>query len=257
MDLTDSSVIITGGASGLGLATAHRLAERAASITIIDLPSSKGQEIADASNGRIRFAAADITKSDELEAAVASAAERHPVRATVHCAGRGATVQVLQRDGSPSDEASMQAFENVVNLNLTGTFNVMRYAASVMAVNELRDGDRGVIINTASVAAFEGQIGQLPYASSKAGVVALTLVGARDLSRWQIRVCAIAPGIFDTPILSRHSDELIAGLYAPVPHPKRLGHPREYAQLAEQIIDNPMLNGETIRLDGALRMQPK
>jgi NAD(P)-dependent dehydrogenase (short-subunit alcohol dehydrogenase family) len=255
MDLSKSSVIVTGGASGLGLATAQRLAERAASVTIIDLPSSKGQEIADASGGRIRFAPADVTESEQLAAAVESATLEFPLRATVHCAGRGATVQVLQRDGSPSND--MDQFESVVKLNLTGTFNVMRYAASAMAKNELSDGDRGVIVNTASVAAFEGQIGQLPYASSKAGVVALTLVGARDLARWQIRVCAIAPGVFDTPILSRFPGDVIAGLFAPVPHPKRLGNPSEYAMLAEQIIDNSMLNGETIRLDGAVRMQPK
>lgn len=255
MDLTDSSVIVTGGASGLGLATAQRLSGRAGSTTIVDLPTSKGQEVADASNGKIRFASADITQSDQLEEAVASAKEEFPLRGVVHCAGRGATVQVLQRDGSPSN--GMDQFESIVNLNLTGTFNVMRFAASAMSNNDLRDGDRGVIVNTASAAAFEGQIGQLPYASSKAGVVQLTLVGARDLARWQIRVCAIAPGVFDTPILSRHSEELIAGLYAPVPHPKRLGDPSEYAMLAEQIIDNSMLNGETIRLDGALRMQPK
>lgn len=255
MDLTDSSVIVTGGASGLGLATVKRLADRAGSITILDLPSSAGQEIADASGGKIRFAAADVTDSAQVAAAVESATQDFPLRATVHCAGRGGTVRVLEKDGSPS--TGMDLFEAVVRINLFGTFNVLRHAASAMAKNEPRDGDRGVIVNTASIAAWDGQIGQLPYASSKAGIVALTFVAARDLGRQQIRVSAIAPGIFDTPILSRFSDEFKAGLYAPVPHPKRLGHPDEFAMLAEQMIDNPMLNGETIRLDGALRMPPK
>lgn len=255
MDLTDSSVMVTGGASGLGLATVKRLAERAASVTILDLPNSQGQEIADASEGKIRFAAADVTEPEQVAVAVGIASERYPLRAVVHCAGRGGTVRVLEKDGSPS--SAMDLFESVVRVNLFGTFNVMRYAASAMAANEPRDGDRGVIVNTASIAAWDGQIGQLPYASSKAGVVALTFVAARDLGRQQIRVSAIAPGIFDTPILSRFSDEIRAGLYAAVPHPKRMGRPEEFAMLAEQMIDNGMLNGETVRLDGALRMSAK
>lgn len=255
MDLTDSSVLVTGGASGLGLAVVQRLTGRARSITILDLETSKGQEIADASGGQIRFQRADVTDPDQVREAVEAASQDHPLRAVVHCAGRGGTVRVLQRDGSPTDQEDL--FESVVRINVLGTFNVLRFAASSMARNQPVDEERGVIVTTASIAAWEGQIGQLPYATSKAGIVAMTFVAARDLAKQQIRVTGIAPGVFDTPILDRFSDEVKAGLYAPVPHPHRLGRPDEFAKLAEQIIDNQMLNGETIRLDGALRMQPK
>jgi NAD(P)-dependent dehydrogenase (short-subunit alcohol dehydrogenase family) len=172
----------------------------------------------------------------------------------VHCAGRGGTVRVLERDGSPGP---LELFETVLRVNVIGTWNVLRLAAAAMAANEPQDGDRGAFVLTASVAAWEGQIGQMPSAASKAGIVGMTLVAARDLARRQIRVCAIAPGPFDTPILARFSEELKQQLAASVPHPARLGRPDEFARLAEHILDNPMLNGETIRLDGAVRMAPR
>jgi NAD(P)-dependent dehydrogenase (short-subunit alcohol dehydrogenase family) len=189
-----------------------------------------------------------------VAAAVATAAERAPLRAVVHCAGRGGTVRVLQKDGSPGE---LELFETVLRVNLVGTYNVLRFAASAMARNEVADGDRGVFVLTASIAAWEGQIGQLPYAASKAGIVGMTLNAARDLAQRAIRVATIAPGVFDTPILSRFGDDVKAALAAQVPHPRRLGQAEEFAQLAEAIIDNPMLNGETIRLDGAQRMAPR
>jgi NAD(P)-dependent dehydrogenase (short-subunit alcohol dehydrogenase family) len=169
----------------------------------------------------------------------------------VHCAGRGATVRVVDRDGTPG---SLETYESIVRLNLVGTFNVLRLAAARMVQTEPVDGERGVCILTASVAAWEGQIGQTPYASAKAGVVGMTLVAARDLASRLVRVCSIAPGIFDTPILDRLGPETKQRLAATIPHPSRLGLPEEYAALAMHIIENPMLNGETIRIDGALRM---
>jgi NAD(P)-dependent dehydrogenase (short-subunit alcohol dehydrogenase family) len=252
MELGDASVLVTGGASGLGWASARRLAKRGAAVVIVDLPDSAGAQRA-AELG-VSFASADVTDPDAVEAAVAHAAGLAPLRAVVHCAGRGGTVRVLNKDGSPGP---LELFETVLRVNVIGTFNVLRFAASAMARNELHDGDRGAIVLTASIAAWEAQIGQLPYAASKAGIVGMTLNAARDLARRAIRVCTIAPGVFDTPILSRFSDEIKAGLAAQIPHPPRLGQPEEFAQLAEAIIDNPMLNGETIRLDGAQRMTPR
>jgi NAD(P)-dependent dehydrogenase (short-subunit alcohol dehydrogenase family) len=179
---------------------------------------------------------------------------RAPLRTLVHCAGRGGTVRLVNRDGTPGD---YDLYREIVDINLVGTFNVLRLAATRMSGNEPVDDERGVCVLTASVAAWEGQIGQIPYASAKAGVVGMTLVAARDLSRALIRVCSIAPGVFDTPILSRFSDEVKQGLAAQVPHPARLGQPAEFASTAMHIVDNPMLNGETIRLDGAIRMAPR
>jgi NAD(P)-dependent dehydrogenase (short-subunit alcohol dehydrogenase family) len=254
MDLNGASVVITGGASGLGLATAHRLASRGCSLTLVDLPGSAGAEKAAALGSHAHFAPADVTDASELAAAIAAAESRGPVRAAIHCAGRGGTVRVLDREGGPGDP---ELFAAVIRTNVTGTYNLLRFAASSMAKNPCAGGDRGVIVLTASIAAFEGQVGQLPYATSKAGIVAMTLVAARDLAQREIRVNCIAPGVFDTPILSRFSDDVKAQLYAPVPHPKRLGDPAEFAHLAEHIIDNPMLNGETIRIDGAVRMPPR
>jgi NAD(P)-dependent dehydrogenase (short-subunit alcohol dehydrogenase family) len=251
MNLKGASVVITGGASGLGLATARRLASRGCSITLVDLPSSEGAERAAELGSFAHFEPADVTRGEELAAAIAAAESRGELRAAIHCAGRGGTVRVLDREGGPGDP---ELFETVVRTNVTGTYNLLRFAASSMAKNDIQGDDRGVILLTASVAAFEGQIGQLPYSASKAGIVAMTLVAARDLAQRAIRVNCIAPGVFDTPILSRFSDEVKARLYQPVPHPKRLGDPAEFAHLAEHIIDNPMLNGETIRLDGAVRM---
>ena len=202
----------------------------------------------------MQFGPGDVTDTAEtVEAALDQAEERGPIRALVHCAGKGGTVRVVERDGTPG---SLETYESLIRLNLTGTFNMLRLTAARMVRNDPVEDERGVCVLTASVAAWEGQIGQIPYASAKAGIVGMTLVGARDLAKL-VRVCTIAPGVFDTPILSRFSDEIREGLAAQVPHPARLGRPEEYASLALHIIDNPMLNGETIRLDGAIRMQPR
>jgi len=252
MNLTGASAVVTGGASGLGLATARELVEAGASVVILDLSTSAGEQVA-AQIGA-RFAAADVTDPAAVDAALDMADSRGPLRALVHCAGRGGTVRVIERDGSPG---SLDTYESLVRLNLVGTFNVLRLAAVRIARTEPIDGERGVCVLTASVAAWEGQVGQIPYASAKAGVVGMTLVAARDLASKLIRVCTIAPGTFDTPILSRFPQEVRDRLAAATPHPARLGRPAEYARLARHIIENPMLNGETIRLDGAIRMPPK
>ncbi|MCT7293645.1 SDR family NAD(P)-dependent oxidoreductase (plasmid) [Rhodococcus pyridinivorans] len=254
MKLDNASVVVTGGASGLGRASAERLAARGAEVVIVDLPTSAGSDVAEAIGPNVRFAPADVSNADQVEAAVAAAADRAPLRGVVHCAGRGGTVRLVDREGQPG---SLETFAAVVNTNLFGTFNVLRFAAAAMAGNDEVDGERGAIVLTASVAAYEGQIGQIPYAASKAGVVGMTIVAARDLSSKLIRVCTIAPGVFDTPILGRMGEDARARLYGAVPHPRRLGNAGEFAQLAENILDNPMLNGETIRLDGGLRMGPK
>lgn len=254
MKLDGASAVVTGGASGLGLATARRLLKEGASVVIADLPTSAGAAVATELGDRAQFVPADVRSADDL-AAVFDAAETHgPLRAVVHCAGRGGPVRVVDKQGEPG---SLELYTEIVTINLIGTFNVLRLAAARMAGNEPVDGDRGVIIMTASVAAFEGQIGQIPYASSKAGIVGMTIVAARDLAGRQIRVNTIAPGTFDTPLLARLSDEVRGSLAATVPHPSRLGDPDEYARLAVAIIENGMLNGETIRLDGAIRMAPR
>jgi NAD(P)-dependent dehydrogenase (short-subunit alcohol dehydrogenase family) len=245
---------VTGGASGLGLASARRLVEAGAQVVIVDLPTSGGAAVARELGPSARFAAADVTDAGQLDAACATAAERAPLRALVHCAGRGGAVRVVERDGSPG---SLEKYVDIVTVNLIGTFNALRLAAARMARNEPVGGDRGVCILTASVAAWEGQIGQIPYAASKAGIVGMTIVAARDLASKQIRVCTIAPGTFDTPLLAQLSEEVRASLAKSVPHPSRLGAPDEYAALALHVIQNPMLNGETIRLDGAIRMAPR
>jgi NAD(P)-dependent dehydrogenase (short-subunit alcohol dehydrogenase family) len=202
-----------------------------------------------------RFAAADVTDEAQVDAALDLAESAgEPIRAVVHCAGSGHTLRILDKAGEP---APLEHYVKVININLVGSFNVLRLAAARMARNESADGERGVIVLTASVAAFEGQIGQIPYASSKAGIVGMTIVAARDLASKQIRVATIAPGIFETPLLGRLSQEVRDSLGASVPHPARLGTPVEYAKLAEHIIDNAMINGETIRLDGAIRMAPR
>ncbi len=255
MDLAGSSAVVTGGASGLGLATVKRLLEAGTErIVIADLSSSDGKVVAESLGDRVVFAPADVRDPDAMNDAYDAAEAAAPMRAVVHCAGRGGAVRLVNRDGTPGD---IELYSEVVGINLIGTFNVLRLAAARMAKNEPVDGDRGVCILTASVAAFEGQIGQIPYASAKAGIVGMTIVAARDLAGKQIRVCTIAPGTFDTPLLNRLSDDVRDSLAKIVPHPSRLGQPDEYAKLALSIIDNGMLNGETIRLDGAIRMSPR
>jgi NAD(P)-dependent dehydrogenase (short-subunit alcohol dehydrogenase family) len=248
------SAVVTGGASGLGLATVRALSAAGASVVVLDLETSAGAEIADGLGPDVRFAAADVTDPEAVSAALDAAEERGPLRVLVHCAGRGGALRLVEKDGSPG---SLELYETVVRVNLIGTFNVLRLAAARMAAAEPVEDERGVCVLTASTAAYEGQIGQVPYASAKAGIAGLTIVAARDLASRQIRVCTIAPGPFDTPILDRVPEDIKASLAANVPHPRRLGRPDEFAALARHIVENPMLNGEVIRIDGALRMQPR
>ncbi len=253
MQVSGQGALITGGASGLGLATARRLTAAGAHVTIVDLGSSKGAVLAEELGGL--FVAADVTSADEVQAAVAAAQAAAPLRMVVNCAGIAPPAKVLDRDGNPT---ALADFERVVRINLVGTFNVTSQASAVIAKNEPTDGgDRGVIVNTASVAAFDGQIGQPAYASSKGGVHAMTLPIARELARYGIRVCTIAPGIMETPMLMGLPQEAQDSLGQQVPYPSRLGRPDEYAALVEHIVENGYLNGETIRLDGAIRMAPK
>ncbi|PAL21494.1 SDR family NAD(P)-dependent oxidoreductase [Sphingopyxis sp. GW247-27LB] len=252
MNVEGHAALVTGGASGLGRATAELLAKRGAKIVIVDLPQSAGQDVAKALGGV--FVPADVTDEAQMRTALDAADSLGALRAVVHCAGRGATLRVLDRDGMA---ASLEIYESIVRINLTGTFNVLRLAAERMAKVEPVDGERGALVLTASIAAYEGQIGQIPYASSKAGIVGMTLVAARDLAQRLIRVAAIAPGIFDTPILDRLPIEIKDKLGAAVPHPARLGRAQEFAALAVHIVENAMINGETIRLDGAVRMPPR
>jgi NAD(P)-dependent dehydrogenase (short-subunit alcohol dehydrogenase family) len=246
-----SSALITGGASGLGRATAEGLAANGAHVVIFDLPSSDGEAVAKEIGAT--FVPGDVTSETDATAAVRAAVALAPLRITVNCAGIGDAQRTAGKDGPyPLDR-----FRRIVEVNLIGTFNVIRLAAQEMTGNEPLDGDRGVIINTASVAAFDGQIGQCSYSASKAGIVGMTLPVARDLAKANIRVMTIAPGLFETPLLGQLPQAARDSLGAQVPHPSRLGRPVEYAQLAEAIITNPMLNGETIRLDGSIRMAPK
>lgn len=254
MDIANTSALVTGGASGLGLACAKTLVERGATVVIVDLASSAGVEVVAELGSKVTFVAADVTSGEEMEAAVAAAEANGPLRSVIHCAGHGGAVRLVNRDGTPG---SLEAYARVINTNLIGSFNVLRLAAASMARNEPLDGDRGACVLTASVAAYEGQIGQIPYAASKAGVVGMTIVAARDLASKLIRVNTIAPGIFDTPLLGRLPEEIRQNLGASVPHPARLGQPGEFAAMAIHMLENQMLNGETIRLDGAIRMPPR
>ncbi|MEU0689224.1 SDR family NAD(P)-dependent oxidoreductase [Streptomyces uncialis] len=254
MQITGVSAVVTGGASGLGLATAERLLDQGAHVVLLDLPTSNGAHLAAELGDRAHFVAGDVRSADDAARAVATAAARAPLRVTVNCAGLGRGGRTVARDGTPY---ALADFEYVVGVNLIGTFNVLRLAAAEMAGTDEVDGERGVIINTASAAAFEGQIGQCAYSASKGGIVGMTLPIARDLAAAKIRVMTIAPGLFSTPLLNRKPQEALNALGAQVPHPSRLGDPSEYAHLATSIIENPMLNGETIRLDGAIRMAPK
>ena len=254
MQLSGLTTAVTGGASGLGLATAQRLVAAGGQVTIIDLPSSAGEQVAADLGNAARFVAADVTDSEQFAAALDAAGDQGPLRGLVHCAGAGRRLRVLDKDGEPG---SLEDFEWVMKLNVTGSFNALRLGAARMARNEAVDGERGAIVLTASVAAFEGQIGQLPYTASKAAIVGMTLNAARDLASKAIRVCTIAPGIMDTPLLARLRDDVRASLEASVPNPPRLGNTAEFALLAGQILENGYLNGETIRLDGAIRMAPR
>ncbi|NBE53633.1 3-hydroxyacyl-CoA dehydrogenase [Streptomyces boluensis] len=251
MQINGSSALVTGGASGLGRATAQRLAAQGAHVVIVDLASSDGEAVAKEIGAT--FVPGDVTSEAGITAAVGAATALAPLRITVNCAGIGSAGRTVGKEG-PYD---LELFRKVVEVNLIGTFNVIRLAAAAMGGNEPVDGDRGVIVNTASVAAFDGQIGQCSYSASKGGVVGMTLPIARDLARTNIRVMTIAPGLFETPMLGRLPQEARDSLGAQVPHPSRLGQAGEYAQLVEAIVTNPMLNGETIRLDGAIRMAPR
>ncbi|HKA16583.1 MAG TPA: 3-hydroxyacyl-CoA dehydrogenase [Myxococcota bacterium] len=256
MKIGGSNVFVTGGASGLGEATARALAARGARVAIYDLPRSKGAELEKEIGPGARFLAGDVTDegqvADALDAAIAAFG---PLRGLVNCAGIGSASRTVDKHGQPS---RLDLFRRAIEVNLIGTFNVIRLAAARMVGNEPdANGERGAIANTASIAAFEGQIGQAAYSASKGGVVGMTLPIARDLARHGIRVCTIAPGLFKTPLLSSLPAPALEALDKSIPFPSRLGEPAEYALLACHILENPMLNGETIRLDGALRMAPQ
>ena len=254
MNFNGQSIAVTGGASGLGLGTVERLVAEGALVTIIDLPSSAGEDVAARFGGAVTFAPADVTDADQFASALDVADARGGLRGLVHCAGAGRRMRILEKDGSAG---SLEDFEFVIRLNLVGSFNALRLGAERMARHEAIDGERGVVVLTASVAAFEGQIGQINYTASKAGIVGMTITAARDLASRGIRVCTIAPGIMDTPLLARLRDDVRASLEATVPNPARLGQTAEFGSLAAEILRNGYLNGETIRLDGAIRMSPR
>jgi NAD(P)-dependent dehydrogenase (short-subunit alcohol dehydrogenase family) len=253
MDIQDTGALVVGGASGLGEATVRRLYEQGAVVTIADVNAEKGQALADELG--VRFVPCDVREEDQVQAAVDAAAEgAGGLRISVCCAGTGWAQKVTGSKGPHP----LMPFEVIIGINLIGTFNVLRLAATKMLETEpLTDGERGVCINTASIAAFDGQVGQIAYAASKGGVVGMTLPAARDLSQSGIRVVTIAPGLFDTPLLAALPQEARDALGRSIPYPQRLGRPDEYAQLATHIVENTMLNGEVIRLDGALRMAPR
>ena len=254
MQINENTVaLVTGGASGLGEATTRRLHAAGAAVVILDLPSSPGKALAEELGDRVRFAPTDVRDEEQVQAAIDLARELGTLRIVVNCAGVGTPGRVVGKRGP----LPLEDFANVVSINLIGTFNVLRLAAAAMVENERVDGDRGVIVMTASIAAYDGQIGQAAYAASKGGVVGLTLSAARDLADKAIRVMTVAPGTFETPMLSGLPGDVKSVLAAQVPHPSRLGSPAEYASLVAHIIDNPMLNGEVIRIDGALRMPPR
>jgi NAD(P)-dependent dehydrogenase (short-subunit alcohol dehydrogenase family) len=249
----DKVALVTGGASGLGLATVRRLAAAGASVVIADLATSAGERMAHELGDRVVFAATDVTREDDVQAAVDAASALGGLDIVVACAGISSGVRIVGRSGV----FPLEDFRRVVEINLVGTFNVIRLAAARMVENPSDEEERGVIVTTASVAAFDGQVGQAAYSASKAGVAGMTLPLARDLAQHKIRVVSIAPGLFQTPMFDALPAEAIASLEQQTPHPQRLGRPEEYASLVAHIIDNPMLNGETIRLDGAIRMAPR
>jgi NAD(P)-dependent dehydrogenase (short-subunit alcohol dehydrogenase family) len=251
--IKDAVAVVTGGASGLGLASTRALLERGAKVVILDLLKSEGESIAQTLGERVRFAPADVTDTDAVSQALDIAESLGTLRIVLNSAGIGDLIPVLGDSGV----YPIENFSRVLNINLVGTFNVLRLAAERIAAHELLGDERGVIVNTASVAAFDGQIGQAAYAASKGGVVAMTLPVARDLARRQIRVATIAPGLFETPIMALLPDEAKKALGTQIPHPARLGNPCEFAALVVHIVENAMLNGEVIRLDGAARMPPE
>jgi NAD(P)-dependent dehydrogenase (short-subunit alcohol dehydrogenase family) len=245
--------LVTGGASGLGEATVRRLHEGGAAVVIVDLPTSPGAALAEELGDHVAFSPADVRDEAQVLDAIAAAKELGELRIVVNCAGVGTPGRVVGKRGP----LELDSFRTVVEINLVGTFNVLRLTAAAMLENDELDGDRGVIVMTASIAAFDGQVGQAAYAASKGGVAGLTLSAARDLADKQLRVMTVAPGTFETPMLSGLPGDVKSILEAQVPHPSRLGLPSEYASLVAHIVDNPMLNGEVIRLDGALRMPPR
>jgi len=254
MNIKEKVGLITGGASGLGRATAEMLVEAGASVVLVDLPSQPGAETARELGEKAHWAPADVTNGDQVSGAVDAAFERFGgLHIVVNCAGIGNAGRTISKDGP----LPLERFSRVIEVNLIGTFNVIRVAAARMVTQQPVDGERGVIINTASVAASDGQVGQAAYSASKGGVVSMTLPIARDLAGLLVRVMTIAPGLFDTPMLAGLPPAVREALARDVPHPHRLGMPFEYAQLVKAIVENPMLNGETIRLDGAVRLPPR
>ncbi|MEO9138577.1 MAG: 3-hydroxyacyl-CoA dehydrogenase [Jatrophihabitans sp.] len=253
MKLDGAVAVITGGASGLGLATARQLHSEGTAVVIIDLPSSAGEQVTAELGDRAVFSPGDVTSESDVTAALDKAAALGPLRVAVNCAGIGNAIKTVGKQGA----FPLADFVKIINVNLIGTFNVIRLAAERIAQADEIDGERGVIINTASVAAFDGQIGQAAYSASKGGIVGMTLPIARDLANIKIRVVTIAPGLFETPLLGGLPDDVKEALGKQVPHPARLGQPSEYGQLVSAIVANAMLNGETIRLDGAIRMAPR
>jgi NAD(P)-dependent dehydrogenase (short-subunit alcohol dehydrogenase family) len=255
LEVEGTSALVAGGASGLGEATARALVGAGATVVIADLNAEKGEALAAELGAGASFVEADVTDEAAVSAAVEKAAAAEGgLRISVCCAGIGWAERVAHKSGPHN----LEFFANVVKVNLIGTFNVLRFAAAAMSQNEEgEEGERGVCVNTASIAAFDGQIGQVAYSASKGGIVGMTLPAARDMASRGVRVVTIAPGLFDTPLLAALPEEHRTALGAGIPFPSRLGRPEEYAKLVGQIVANPMLNGETIRLDGALRMPPK
>jgi NAD(P)-dependent dehydrogenase (short-subunit alcohol dehydrogenase family) len=253
MDIDGASAIVTGGASGIGEATARRLATAGARVMVLDLNEDRGEQVASEIGGA--FLKADVTDEEHVRAGTEAAAALAPLRACVHCAGIGWAERTINRTGAPH---RIDSFRKVIDINLVGTFNVLRLVASAMNANEpLEFGERGVIINTASIAAFDGQIGQAAYAAAKGGVVSLTLACARDLAAAGIRVCTIAPGLVDTPLLGTLPEPAREALAQSVLFPQRLGRPDDYASLAIELVRNGYMNGETVRMDAGIRMPPK
>ncbi len=255
MKLEGAVAVVTGGASGLGEATVRRIVRSGAFAAIVDRDASRGKALADELGSQATFCEADVTDEESVTAALEQAATLGPLRIAVNCAGVGWAQRVVDKAGNAHN---LEAFRRVIEINLIGTFNVLRLAAAAMASTEPDDGgERGVIVNTASIAAFDGQIGQIAYAASKGGVHSMTLPAARDLASSGIRVVTIAPGTFDTPMIALLPQQARDALVSHIPFPKRLGRPSEFADLVAHIVENPYINGETIRLDGAIRMPPK